>query len=286
MTVDPAIRARRRRVGLLVLAGGLLFSGMIAFLVGRSLTSDRVRYYALFLENVKGMVIGSNVNFQGVPIGSVSDIRFQDGYTLVEMSVDPTRAVIQTGTRARLDRLLVTGQVTVELEGFDPRGAELAPGGYVEPIVGPMQQLTASIPETLARFDALLERGLDVMTRVETLLGEVTPLASELRSSLRGFGERANGRLDEVAPLIATAQEALARIDDSGRRLNRLLTEAEALIGASRRPWLEAVGGMREAFSELRMLARNLRNAPSTLLYGRAADERAIPDAPPAGPGR
>lgn len=283
MTHDSLQRARRRRVGLLVLAAGALFVGMIAYIVGSSLNSDRVRYFALFVENVKGMVIGSNVNFQGVPIGAVTDIRFQDGRTLVEMSVDPERAVIQTGTRARLDRLLVTGQVTVELEGYHPSGKQLRPGGFVEPVLSPMNQLTASMPETLAKVDTLLDRAVTALERVDQLATAFTPLAPQLQQLLRDLGERSMARLDETGPVIAAAHQAVTQLGDGGARLLALAEELEALLGASRRPWLEGLAGMREAFGELRLLARNLRQAPSTLLYGRDSSERPIPEPPRGG---
>ena len=73
---DPG---RRFRVGLLVLGAGALFVALLTFVVGKGVASNTVAYYILFDDNVKGMALGSKVNFQGVPIGSVSDIRSAPG---------------------------------------------------------------------------------------------------------------------------------------------------------------------------------------------------------------
>ena len=88
---------RRLRLGILALVAGCAFFGLLAFVLQGALGDERVSYFIVFEENVKGMVIGSKVNFQGVPIGMVQDIRFQGGKTLVELSVDPTRARCERG---------------------------------------------------------------------------------------------------------------------------------------------------------------------------------------------
>jgi len=90
--------SRRFRLGLYVLGAGALFVSLLLFLAQSSFHGERASYFIMFDENVKGMVAGSKVNFQGVPIGVVADLRFQDGRTLVELRVDPTRAAIQDVT--------------------------------------------------------------------------------------------------------------------------------------------------------------------------------------------
>jgi len=65
-------RTRQLRVGLLVIACSVTFVTLLAFIAGSALHQDVHSYFILYEENVKGMVVGSKVNFQGVPIGSVS----------------------------------------------------------------------------------------------------------------------------------------------------------------------------------------------------------------------
>lgn len=90
----------RFRIGLVVTGSCLMFVGRSAFIVGSSLGNDLAIYDIMFTESVKG-----------IPVGTVTDIRFEKGNTRVEISIDPKKAVIQDVTRARMDRLLVAERV-------------------------------------------------------------------------------------------------------------------------------------------------------------------------------
>src|SRR5262245_33590827 len=94
--------ARRFRVGMLVLGCVSLFLAMVAFVLRRGFAEQLVEYRIAFADSVKGMVVGSKVNFQGVPIGDVADIRFVRGRTMVTIRVDAKKASLQTVTKARL----------------------------------------------------------------------------------------------------------------------------------------------------------------------------------------
>jgi ABC-type transporter Mla subunit MlaD len=262
--------ARRFRLGLFVLGTGGLFVALLAFVASSSFHSEIDAYYILFAENVKGMVVGSKVNFQGVPIGVVGDIRFKDGKTLVELRVDPARNPIQYGTTARMDRLLVTGQVTIELEGYGARGKALPPGEYIQPKEDPMHALTASIPEVvdraadvLARLDGMLERterllGDDNLARVATILDDLAGAASTLRTETVPEATAAlrDGR-------VAAAQWAKLRDD-----VQPLLHEATALAQSLRGPSQTALASLRQALDDVRALARQLKLAPDSMLFG------------------
>ncbi|HEB53406.1 MAG TPA: MCE family protein [bacterium] len=293
--------ARRFRLGLYVLAAGGLFVALLTFILHNSLDGARASYFIMFDENVKGMVVGSKVNFQGVPIGVVSDMRFQDGKTLVELRVDPTRARIQDVTRARMDRLLVTGQVTVELEGYAPDGRPLASGAFIEPKDDPLNALMkTSLPEVVAQASVVMSRLDRVLANVEVLLGEDTQrrvaaiLANAERAS-RGLAEGAVPAIEElvadarkaVRAAQATAEQAggsaraltetLAAVQRLEADVRGLLRESTAVVAGVRGPALQAFAGVRTALDDLRGLLRQLKLAPDSLLFG------VRPASPPGG---
>jgi ABC-type transporter Mla subunit MlaD len=216
------------------------------------------------------MVIGSRVNFQGVPIGVVHDMRFQDGSTLVELRVDPTRASIQNVTSARMDRLLVTGQVTVELEGHEPEGTALPPGSFIQPKEDPMHALTASLPEVVDRAAGVLARIDATLARVDTLLGsENQQHVAAILSNL----ERATARLaDEVAPeavVLARESAATARAArELAPEVASMVREMTSLAAGLRGPAQTALASFRTAVDDVRGLARQLKYAPDSLLFG------------------
>ncbi len=282
---------RRFRLGLFVLAAGGMFLALLGFIVHGSLQTDRASYFILFHENVKGMVIGSKVNFQGVPIGAVKDIRFQDGKTLVEVLVDPTRANIQDLTRARLDRLLVTGQVTVELEGYGPTGRSVPPGSFLQSKEDPLHSLTGTLPAAMDQATSTLSRLESVLDRVEQLLGDenqqrVATLLDNLNLSSAKFATEtlpaANALLAESRASAASFQtlvpEARAALATLSPEVTATLREVQALAGGLRGPSQTALASLRATLDDLRGLARQLKLAPDSLLFGVHR-----PAAPPGG---
>jgi phospholipid/cholesterol/gamma-HCH transport system substrate-binding protein len=226
----------------------------------------------VFEENVKGMVIGSKVNFQGVPIGMVQDIRFQGGKTLVELSVDPTRSEIQDVTRARMDRLLVTGQVTVELEGYG-QGRPLQPGEYIQTKTDPMNQLTKSVPELIPQIGEVLQQieslvsdaglvlGGENRAHVTSILANVDKAAQELPAAIaqgRSLMARADAVLTELEETSATVRTQVRSVGD----------ESRAMLSALRAPLQSALATARGSLDELRGFMRQLRLAPDSLIYG------------------
>jgi phospholipid/cholesterol/gamma-HCH transport system substrate-binding protein len=283
--------SRRFRLGLFVLGAGGLFVLMLAFLLQGSFDGSRVSYFILFHENVKGMVVGSKVNFQGVPIGAVKDIRFQDGKTMVEVLVDPTRANIQDLTRARLDRLLVTGQVTVELEGYGPLGKSMPPGAFLQPKEDPLHSLTGTLPETMEQAMATLRQLEATLQRAEALLGDgnqarVAAILANLESGTRQFAEQTAPALTSLVAEVRATNAAYAalppqlqqQVAELGPELAATLREVQSLAGGLRGPVQTALSSLRLALDDVRGFARQLRLAPDSLLFGVQR-----PAAPPGG---
>jgi phospholipid/cholesterol/gamma-HCH transport system substrate-binding protein len=283
--------SRRFRLGLFVLGAGGLFVLMLAFLLHGSFDASRVSYFILFHENVKGMVVGSKVNFQGVPIGAVKDIRFQDGKTMVEVLVDPTRANIQDLTRARLDRLLVTGQVTVELEGYGPLGKSMPPGAFLQPKEDPLHSLTGTLPETMEQAMATLRQLEATLQRAEALLGDgnqarVAAILANLESGTRQFAEQTAPALTSLVAEVRATNAAYAalppqlqqQVAELGPELAATLREVQSLAGGLRGPVQTALSSLRLALDDVRGFARQLRLAPDSLLFGVQR-----PAAPPGG---
>jgi len=282
---------RRFRLGLFALFAGAMFIALLVFIMQSSFNGDRASYFIMFRENVKGMVIGSKVNFQGVPIGVVADMRFQDGNTLVELRVDPSRSSIQDVTRARMDRLLVTGQVTVELEGYEGSGKPLMPGSFIEPKEDPLNSLKASLPEVMAQAGQVLTRLDRVLANAENVLGatnqkKLTTILSHAELAVQGLSQKT---MPEVTAMVQDARrtiqaaegtataatasaEALAQTMASVERveadLHALLRESTAVVAGVRGPALATFSGFRRTLDDLRGLLRQLKLAPDSLLFG------------------
>lgn len=306
--------SREFRVGALVLATAGLFCVFVVFLLGSSFDSERARYHILFEENVKGMVIGSSVNFQGVPVGKVTDMAFEGGKTHVQVDVDPRKCEIQDVTQARLDRLLVTGQVTVELEGWAPGRPKIAVGTFIEPKDDPIETLKLSMPELIAQVQTTLERTDATLASVQTLLGPETQqrvhaILAQVEDLTTRLPDRIDGTLAEVQGAaqgftrvadathdILTGEPVRALLDNANRAASGLIAmeatveglarEATAVVQGARHPLLGALLSARESLREIQGLARRLQLAPTSLIFGAEQGEIAVQPAAAPGGGR
>ena len=326
------------QVGLFVLVTTVLFAALILFVLQARLGRQTRGFYIRFEENVKGLLVGSRVNFQGINVGSVEDVRFDRGQTLVLIGVDTERCQIQKDTQARIDRAWVTGQVTVELEGYDPRSRDLEDGGTIPTRPSVSAIVSQSIPEVVATLSSTLEELRRLSLAAREFLNEdnalqVKALLKDSQATLRTLREDTHTvtqRLDQDGGRLLAATQKL--LDDNGPRVQSLLQRADtalqsfqgagerlaavmgqpgkddgtvaALVGELRgsvRTLQQGLGelnllladnrgrvqrGLTEldaTLVELRGLVRELRAAPSALLFGRDQRERAIPDAAPGG---
>jgi len=283
--------SRRFRLGLFVLGTAAMFVALLVFIMQNSFDRERHSYFIMFRENVKGMVIGSKVNFQGVPIGVVADMRFQAGNTLVELSVDPARSSIQDVTRARMDRLLVTGQVSVELEGYDGDGKSLPPNSFIEPKEDPLNSLKASLPEVVAQAALVLQRLDNVLGNVEAVLSagnqakvtailahteratqmlseQTMPQMADLLADTRRTIQAAEGTAHAATHSAEAVAVTLASVERLEGDLHELLRESTAIVASVRGPALATFSGFRSTLDDLRGLLRQLQLAPDSLLFG------------------
>ncbi|GEM_PF-3160575 len=262
-------RSRSFRVGLFLLSSvGLLF--LLLFLaIGSSLRTEKKTYLIHFKETVKGMVIGSPVNFQGVRIGNVTDMRFSNGVTEVSIEVDPRKAPIQTVTRASLDRAWVTGQVTVELSGYEKDGEEVLEYGLIKASLSPTAQMASSLPQAMQGISSLLANLNRVTQRLGLLLSDANldriskmmdhsdHLMQTLDRRLTKLMDRVEGKsLPELEGLLADSRTVLPS-------LRKTLGRAEALLS---KPEVEAAFARSESIAKkLEATLDGARNASTQL---------------------
>ena len=199
--------------------------------------------------------------------------------------------MIQDVTRAHLDRLLVTGQVTVELEGFEEGAKVLDDGAPIETTANPIQQLTTGLPELLQKVDqslahlsatlesahaVLSEENVAHMSNLLANLDEASATLPEVMEKAQTLltdldSAVASGR-EELAVTAASARAALAGFDELRRTATEVTADLQGLLGGERPALHALLLGARDAMREMHALARQIRQAPNSVIYG--ADER------------
>ncbi|MCA8970648.1 MAG: MCE family protein [Planctomycetes bacterium] len=267
------------RVGFFVLGSAVVFVALIVFAIGSRIGKKETSYFIHFSETVKGMVTGSPVNFQGVRIGRVRDMRFVSGRTEVEIAVDPTKAPIQASTVASLDRAWVTGQVTIELTGWNEHGEVLPEYGLIAAELSPGAKVLQSMPEVISNMTEIFGEFSRVAQRIGDLLDEDSPIITESVALLREARQTSTHLRETTLPGVETAfatiqklepemRRVLASLDGAAGSLDRFVGDEDA-----RRAVSEAVAFVERAKDALPDLVRLSREV-ETFLRGNRTELR------------
>ncbi len=212
----------------------LLLSLLAVFIVWLAQlgASDRRDYDIFFPQSVGGLADGSQVTFQGVDAGQVSEIelwRQDPQFVRVRVRINEEIPILQ-GTTASISASF-TGVSTISLSGA-VRGAPpiTEPGPEGVPVIpaqpGGLGEILASAPLLLERLATLTDR----LTRL---------LSDENQASISGIlanTERMSAQYAEMAPEIeaalvelkgtlAQSTETLAAFEDTLRSTDALLGE-------------------------------------------------------------
>jgi len=288
--------------------------GFVLWYSGHGDRREYVRYEIYFDGSVSGLARGSPVRYLGVDVGRVDKLsvdRKNPGRVKVLAEVD-SQAPISGATVARLGLLGLTGLLYIDLQK-DPRGnpaLALSQGKEFDVIPsrqGDIEAFLAKLPDLLGhaagvaeRLELLLaDKNLDAVSEalknmqaasrdLPTITREAASLATELRgasaevselaSSLRGVSDRAGPQLDATLTGMRTAVDKLGRTADS---LDRIVTGNEATLaqfaGSGVADLQQLIGDLRETSEQMRALANNLRENPSSLVIERKESGLEIP---------
>src|SRR5437667_6253640 len=164
-------RAHYVAVGTFVLA--VIFLAFVAVLcLGRNEFSQQAkRYYIYFRGSVAGLNKGSQVQYNGIPVGRVVDIRVDPGnleQIQVTVEIDTSIVDIKSDARAYLDANILNGIATVQIRGGTRDASELVPRpGHKYAVIKAgrpeLEEVKASLPELVADHKAAAHRLTDLL---------------------------------------------------------------------------------------------------------------------------
>jgi len=286
-------RANPALVGSFVLGGLALAVAVIATIGSGKLFRHTQRFVVYFDGSVNGLRTGAPVEFRGVPIGTVTEVRLklpaqrlEDKRIPVLIEIDEDRlrelgenrplardqeladGLIAQGLRAQLElQSLITGVLYVGLEMMDgsPATFALPPGsGYREIPSLPtnLEQARAKLDEVLTQLAKLDVEG--VGRSVTAAADGVARLASspDLKAAIISIRDAAVavrvtvGSVDsQFGPVAANAKKRLDDAERSLKRLDTVLDNVTALTDPTS-PLADGLGG---AITELSGAARAVR---------------------------
>jgi len=244
------------------------------------------RYYVLdFNESVRGLTRGAPVEFRGLKVGQVEDLKLEFNAQKLEMhvpvliTIEPERLsvlggggvgsmdavmekLVARGLRAQLKvGSLLTGNLFVDLD-FYPQAAPRSLDRY-----GKYREIPA-IPTTMGALISNLTKFLDRLQKLplEDITGELKTSIPALRESLQQ-ATALMSRLDkETAP---QAQATLAQAQATLATLEKALRSDSPVQSDLRR----ALDEFAKASRALRDLADTLDRNPESLLWGKEKEK-------------
>ena len=255
-------RAHYVAVGTFVLA--VIFLAFVAVLwLGRTEFGEQARrYYIFFRGSVAGLNKGSQVQYNGIPVGQVVDIRVDPGnleQIQVTAEIDTSIVDIKSDARAFLETNILNGIATIQIRGGTREASDLVPEtGHKYPVIksgrSELEEVKASLPELVADLkeaahgvNALLDENnrravAETLQNVRTItaafvepskkLTEVVDNANNAVVQLRTFFQDLDesytdkgGLKDRLSQTLADADRLAKNLNEASRQLQLVLQE-------------------------------------------------------------
>ncbi|MES9824923.1 MAG: MlaD family protein [Candidatus Thiodiazotropha endolucinida] len=277
-------------IGLFVLASLALGLSAIFLLSDGNLSHQSTRFILFFESDVKGLQVGSPVNFRGVRIGKVESMSityFKESREFripVIIGIDDTRVgidgvqtgsgvligldeLIKQGLRARLNlQSLVTGKLEIELDFHPGTPIRLVSTNSEYREIPTIQSSMERIATALEAMP--IER---IMTRLSGILDSIDEMAADgeferLKVSLFQITRRLDSitqQLHRVTPqliddstnTLVEAQVMLTEITRTATKSQQLISETEGRLAKAFTSWEQTMANGEVTFSQLGQVA-------------------------------
>lgn len=250
------------------------------------------RYQVIFNEPVTGLTEGSSVQYNGISIGTVEQLKLDARdprrvQALLKLEAD---APIKIDTRAKMSQAGLTGSPFIQLTGGSPDAPRLLPRerGDVPVIVtepSALQNIADTANKLVARMDQALseeniQRISDTLENLRSTTDAISSQREDIRQllvnarlaseDLRKTLDTTNGAISKVdreviAKLPATMDKldrAIASFEAAGEGANAMVAENRAPLRTFTRDGLQQVA---PTLAELRSLMRDLRRISDRL---------------------
>lgn len=240
-----SIRANPTAIGLFLVVALVLAVAGTATLASTTFFQNRSTFVSFFQESVNGLENGAPVKFQGVPVGTVTEILIQIDQrdktfqVPVHYEIDLTRLTTARGTfvdladttvlrqqvmdglRAQMQmESIVTGQLYLELSYKE----DAAPGVFERrPTAWPEIPTTPSLMSALGTgAGSLVADMLKILFQVNTMLAEV---------DMPGINAAVVSSAQSVERLVSSPEivAALAQVPEMSEQLNLMLADVRVM---------------------------------------------------------
>lgn len=195
-------KATKVRLGVFLAVGSILILVFAAAVAGNRLTQKWDTYYIVFEDYpVSGLQVGGTVNYQGIKVGRVEDIKIDPDDVLkvrVTINIEPGTP-IKENTEAVLSLVGITGLKAVEIRGGTNEARTISPGSNIK------------AGSTL--IDDISERAISIAEKIDAIAQNINEITSEQNR------ENIAKILDETGAILEITRNKLSGTLDSFNRI-------------------------------------------------------------------
>jgi phospholipid/cholesterol/gamma-HCH transport system substrate-binding protein len=302
------IRAHYVAVGAFVLLMIALAFVTVLWLARGQLNTQFTRYDIYFKGPVTGLREGSQVEYNGVPVGKVLEVRIDPGnveYIRVNVEIDGS-VVIKDDAKANIETNILSGVSFIEVAGGTQDAPILAAKeGERYPVIASRRSRLANVyaraPQLLDKLNETADRLNDLLDdknrqAVSETLDNVRTLSGSLASRDKDLSELASnantavlaltkllenvdksysgqdGISDRLTSAIGDFDRVAKNLGDTNRQLQGALQDLRPGIRAFSQQTINDVGSLigeaRQLISGLTRLAAQIERDPSRVLFG------------------
>ncbi|MGH8118278.1 MAG: MlaD family protein, partial [Rhodanobacteraceae bacterium] len=276
---------------------------LFALWLGKTSLNRQFHYYDIvFTEAVTGLSKGSAVQYNGIQVGEVSQLKLdpQDPRKVIARIQVAADTPIKTDTVAKLGLLGLTGVAFVQLSGGAPGSKPLMPSAS-DPVPtiasesSALSKLLASGTDIVTSVNGMVERVSRLLSRqnidrinhvleninattttladerddLRTLIKQAAAATTQLNQTLAGANQLVNGPGRET---LERASTAMASLQQATQTLNKMLVDNQGSLQAGLNG-IDEIGPtlrqMRASLRDLQQVTDKLQANPAGFLFGR-----------------
>lgn len=268
-------------------------------------------YDVVFNEPVTGLTEGSSVQYNGIAVGTVEDLKLapKDPRRVIARLKLEADTPVKVDTRAKMSQAGLTGSPFIQLTGGSPTAAMLRPRDRDDvPVIltepSALQNIADTANRLVERLDEVLseenvDRIASTLEHLESMTGAVADQREDLRALIinaRQASEQltttlqtTNGAVEDLdrelvqklPPLMRRLESTLAKLDSAAGGADAIVNENRAAISSFTHDGLAqlgpTLGELRGLIRDLRVVTDRLEGGPAGYLLGRDAPKEFEP---------
>ncbi|MEA3364494.1 MAG: MlaD family protein [Candidatus Hydrogenedentes bacterium] len=263
-----ATRAQKTKVGIFLVVSVAILAGGFLLISGYK-SGSQTAYYILFEESILGLNRGGLVEYNGVPVGKVSDIGVAENHNVrVDILVEDDEITVYKGVKAQLVMYsIATGTMAVSLSGGDAEAGKLEPGSQIPSKPSLFASTAGSVPEIVKQISEIAEKidtGLEgieegqftrMLEDADGAVKDFREVLDEATTSLKEIRERTSEGVEEARKLIKDIRTEVKEFTEKTQELIESASQTMTTLNEKIEPL-----DLAKTEQELQQTLRNMRD--------------------------